>query len=473
MGDDQTTPAGIALAFCECLPSRVRTDGVAPSLIGMALRIMRHTASIRSGALIKFIGLGLLGSVLPLASNSALGGEPAHRAWLNALISQHAKAYGIPEALVHHVIRIESNYTPDTLSRGNYGLMQIRHATAQGMGYGGTPVGLLDAETNLAYGVPYLANAYHVAGGDQDRTIALYKSGYYYEAKRKGLVGTLVKAKPPSTMAAFAKPGSSGPDFASATSAKVSPLPVPVIQEASTNTLSASASTLSRGVPEPPRRPADLGDPSSDGKAARPVAEAKPAEGPVGAPEFNDCMIRLQRMGLIAEIAVLPNATNAACMIENPVRLESLKVSGEQHVVGFPDRPILACRFAERFGQWVGEIAAPLIAARLAPLRSVQTGPGHDCRNRNRAAAGKLSAHAVGQAVDIAAFTLGAGETLSITEVGDERKKRVLATIQTAACGWFTTVLGPGSDPAHATHWHFDIEKHGSSDNYRICAPPR
>jgi hypothetical protein len=150
-----------------------------------------------------------------------------------------------------------------------------------------------------------------------------------------------------------------------------------------------------------------------------------------------------------------------------------LKVSGEQHPVAFPDRPVLACRFAERFGQWLGEIAAPLIAARLAPLRSVQTGPGHDCRNRNRAAAGKLSAHAVGHAVDIAGFTLGADETLSITEVGDEQKKRVLATIQTAACGWFTTVLGPGSDPAHATHWHFDIEKHGSSGNYRLCAPPR
>jgi hypothetical protein len=178
-------------------------------------------------------------------------------------------------------------------------------------------------------------------------------------------------------------------------------------------------------------------------------------------------------MGLIAEIAITPNATNAACTIDTPVRLMSLKVSGEQHPLAFPERPILACRFAERFGQWLGEIAVPIIAARLTPLRAVHTGPGYDCRNRNRAASGKLSAHAVGQAVDIAAFKLGSGETLSITEANDEPKKGVLSTLRTAACGWFTTILGPGSDPAHATHWHFDIEKHGSSDNYRLCGSPK
>lgn len=92
---------------------------------------------------------------------------------------------------------------------------------------------------------------------------------------------------------------------------------------------------------------------------------------------------------------------------------------------------------------------------------------------RNRASSGKLSAHAVGHAVDIEAFKLVSGETLSIAEADDESKKGVLSTLRTAACGWFTTILGPGSDAAHATHWHFDIEKHGSSDNYRLCGAPK
>ena len=102
---------------------------------------------------------------------------------------------------------------------------------------------------------------------------------------------------------------------------------------------------------------------------------------------------------------------------KNSVRLKSLKASGEQTVT-FPDGPVLACRFAERFGQWVGELAVPLIRARVAPLSAVRTGPGFECRNRNRASSGKLSAHAVGQAVDIAGFERD-GQTVSIVETSD------------------------------------------------------
>ena len=69
--------------------------------------------------------------------------------------------------------------------------MQIRFATARGMGYTGSASGLLDANTNLTYAVPYLANAYRVAGGDHARAVTLYAGGYYYVAKRKGLLKEL------------------------------------------------------------------------------------------------------------------------------------------------------------------------------------------------------------------------------------------------------------------------------------------
>ena len=45
----------------------------------------------------------------------------------------------------------------------------------------------------------------------------------------------------------------------------------------------------------------------------------------------------------------------------------------------------------------------------------------------------------------------------------------VCCAVRTAACGWFTTVLGPGSDAFHASNMHLDIELHGSSGSYRIC----
>jgi soluble lytic murein transglycosylase-like protein len=104
------------------------------------------------------------------------------------LIDKHAAAHDVPPELVHRVVRRESNYNPKAVGRGGaLGLMQIKHATARGMGYAGPASGLLDAETNLSYAVPYLAGAYRVAGGNQNRAVSFYASGYYYAAKRMGL----------------------------------------------------------------------------------------------------------------------------------------------------------------------------------------------------------------------------------------------------------------------------------------------
>ena len=61
-------------------------------------------------------------------------------------------------------------------------------STARGMGYQGSPQGLLDAETNLKYAVKYLRGAYMVADGNQDAAVKWYSRGYYYEAKKKGLL---------------------------------------------------------------------------------------------------------------------------------------------------------------------------------------------------------------------------------------------------------------------------------------------
>ena len=56
------------------------------------------------------------------------------------------------------------------------------------MGYRGSPEGLLDAATNLTYGVKYLRGAWLVADGDPDAAVGWYARGYYYEARRKGLL---------------------------------------------------------------------------------------------------------------------------------------------------------------------------------------------------------------------------------------------------------------------------------------------
>ena len=97
---------------------------------------------------------------------------------LAAMVSRHAQANGVPESLVHRVIVRESRYNPRAVSRGNYGLMQIRLQTARAMGYGGAASVLLDPETNLTYAVRYLAGAYREAGGNANRSVSYYAGGY-------------------------------------------------------------------------------------------------------------------------------------------------------------------------------------------------------------------------------------------------------------------------------------------------------
>jgi soluble lytic murein transglycosylase-like protein len=106
---------------------------------------------------------------------------------LNNLIARHAAANNLPEELVRRVIRRESRGNPRAISKGNYGLMQIRLGTARAMGYRGGITGLLDADTNMTYAVKYLAGAYQAAGGNHDRAVRYYAAGYYYAAKRQGL----------------------------------------------------------------------------------------------------------------------------------------------------------------------------------------------------------------------------------------------------------------------------------------------
>lgn len=107
---------------------------------------------------------------------------------LDPLIAHYAAQYEVPEALVRRVIVRESNYNPAARNGPYYGLMQISHATATTMGYRGAPSGLLDADTNLRYAVRYLAGAYMTAGGNQDQAVRFYARGYYYDAKRAGLL---------------------------------------------------------------------------------------------------------------------------------------------------------------------------------------------------------------------------------------------------------------------------------------------
>ena len=146
----------------------------------------------RRSALLGLFALAACGSN-PRESTKAPAKElydlyPGETPELRRLINHYADEYEVPRSLVHRVIQRESSYNPGARNGPYYGLMQILPQTAQGMGFRGTPNDLLRAETNLKYGVKYLRGAWLCADGSHDRAVMWYAKGYYYEAKRRGIL---------------------------------------------------------------------------------------------------------------------------------------------------------------------------------------------------------------------------------------------------------------------------------------------
>ena len=120
------------------------------------------------------------------------------------------------------------------------------------------------------------------------------------------------------------------------------------------------------------------------------------------------------------------------------------------------------------FGDWLREVVNPVAASLLgAHVDAVVTGPGHQCRNR---AGGKVSEHGLGNAIDITAIRLIDGRSIPIEGMAaaEGAEREFLRAISASACGYFTTVLGPGSDADHSDHLHLDMAERRSAE-YRIC----
>ncbi|HEY0213862.1 MAG TPA: lytic transglycosylase domain-containing protein [Paenirhodobacter sp.] len=124
-------------------------------------------------------------------SPDALPLNTGESAKVRQLINKYADHYQVPRTLVHRVVQRESGYNPVARNGRYMGLMQIDPRTASSMGHGGSAHELLDAETNLKYAVKYLRGAWMVSDGSEDKAIGWYARGYYYEAKRRGVLNKI------------------------------------------------------------------------------------------------------------------------------------------------------------------------------------------------------------------------------------------------------------------------------------------
>jgi hypothetical protein len=134
------------------------------------------------------------------------------------------------------------------------------------------------------------------------------------------------------------------------------------------------------------------------------------------------------------------------------------------------------CALAEALFHWINWSVVPAAKQHLKrKLVSIGNASAYVCRRRNNAATGKMSEHAIANALDISTLTFDDGPPVTIggdwgkfgLSFGTNGRSAFLKQIRRDSCIRFTTVLGPGSDKYHGDHFHVDLAYRRSG--FRIC----
>jgi soluble lytic murein transglycosylase-like protein len=95
-----------------------------------------------------------------------------------ALIKQMAPRYGVPTWFALRIAKVESGYNPRARgSAGELGVFQLKCATAKGIGYHGNCSGLLNASTNVQYGLKHLSLAVKASHGNLKLAASKHNGG--------------------------------------------------------------------------------------------------------------------------------------------------------------------------------------------------------------------------------------------------------------------------------------------------------
>jgi len=117
--------------------------------------------------------------VLPFTARGPSHAPAENRAAYRELSAAEAQRNGLPPELADSVMAVESGYNPSAIGgAGEIGLMQILPSTARMMGFTGSASDLAVPETNIHYGVMYLAQAWRLAGGDICTAVMKYRAGH-------------------------------------------------------------------------------------------------------------------------------------------------------------------------------------------------------------------------------------------------------------------------------------------------------
>ena len=164
-----------------------------------------------------------------------------------------------------------------------------------------------------------------------------------------------------------------------------------------------------------------------------------------------------------------PPIDDGVCHAHSPYAVAAVIAGGEP--VEIKGDVTMNCQMAVALSRWLDQIEPAAGVMMKSRLVSVRIGTSYQCRRRYGAAEGPISEHAFADAVDLTGFTFADGTEVTVEKDwgGTGPKTGFLAYAHDAACGAFTTVLGPQANAAHRNHFHLDLSCHGKTCTYRIC----
>ena len=155
-----------------------------------------------------------------------------------------------------------------------------------------------------------------------------------------------------------------------------------------------------------------------------------------------------------------------------PMGPPALQYTGAIGPVEVKPAATLACPIVSALDHWIAQSVQPASLRWFRqPVVEIKQISAFSCRSMNNQAGAKISEHAFGNAIDVAAFVLADGRVVKVKDGwrGVAEEQGFLRDVQGAACEQFNTVLAPGADAFHYDHIHVDLMRR--ANGRRICLP--
>ena len=178
-------------------------------------------------------------------------------------------------------------------------------------------------------------------------------------------------------------------------------------------------------------------------------------------PWRKDAEVSCLRAGVVQESAFIAGRSalgggDSACGAVHPFQISAVG-NGQ---VGLKPIAMVQCQMIPALDRWVDEVIIPAAHAVYGTgIAEMKVLSSYSCRPMNNIPGSNLSEHGHANAVDIGAFTLTNGHTITVLAGwnGSPADRRFLRLVHDGACNTFSTVLGPNANAYHHDPFHVDL----------------